>query len=61
MLVKAKNILTNQRGQGLTEYGLIIALIAIVCIGALTLLGPAIAQKFTDVKDEIESATPMGG
>jgi pilus assembly protein Flp/PilA len=51
-------ILKNQQGQGLTEYGLIIALIAIVCIGALIFLGPKIAAKFFDVGNEIEQAKP---
>ncbi len=30
-------------GQGLAEYGLILGLIAIACIGGLTLMGSAIA------------------
>lgn len=33
----------DEEGQGLAEYGLILALIAVVCIGALTLLGTGIA------------------
>jgi len=34
------NLLTrNQRGQGLAEYALILALIAVVVIAAVTLLG----------------------
>lgn len=32
----------DEEGQGLAEYGLILALIAVVCIGALTLLGGGI-------------------
>lgn len=32
----------DEEGQGLAEYGLILALIAVVCIGALTTLGGAI-------------------
>jgi pilus assembly protein Flp/PilA len=40
------------RGQGLVEYALIIALVAVVVIGALILLGPAIANIF----DSINSA-----
>ena len=28
-----------EEGQGLAEYGLILALVAVVCIGAVTLLG----------------------
>jgi pilus assembly protein Flp/PilA len=29
----------REEGQGLAEYGLILALIAVICIGALTILG----------------------
>ena len=50
MLKKFKNyvvsILTNEKGQGMVEYALIIGLVAIVVIAVLVLLGPAIAAKF---------------
>ena len=39
----------DEEGQGLAEYGLILALIAVVCIGALTAMGPAIATKLDAV------------
>jgi pilus assembly protein Flp/PilA len=29
----------GEKGQALAEYGLILALIAVICVGALTLLG----------------------
>lgn len=32
----------DEEGQGLAEYGLILALIAVVCVGALTALGTSI-------------------
>lgn len=35
----------REEGQGLAEYGLILALIAVVCIAALTALGTGIAAK----------------
>jgi pilus assembly protein Flp/PilA len=35
----------GEEGQGLAEYGLILALIAVVCIGALELLGTSISSK----------------
>ncbi|HEX9036558.1 MAG TPA: Flp family type IVb pilin [Ktedonobacterales bacterium] len=44
--------LRRARGQGLVEYALIIALVAVVVIGALILLGPQIAAIF----DKISSA-----
>lgn len=61
MLKLAKRILKDNRGQGMAEYGLILALIAIVCIGALVALGPEIADKFTEVKDALGSGSSMGG
>jgi pilus assembly protein Flp/PilA len=33
----------DEEGQGLAEYGLVLALIAVVCIGALTALGTGIS------------------
>jgi pilus assembly protein Flp/PilA len=36
-------------GQGLVEYALIIFLVAIFCIGALTLLGGAVEDVFTQI------------
>ncbi len=58
MLQKCKNVLSSQRGQGLSEYGLIIALIAVVSIAALIFLGPVIADKFFGVGNQIQNATP---
>jgi pilus assembly protein Flp/PilA len=40
-----------QRGQGLVEYALILALVAIVVIGILILLGPAIGSIFSQIKN----------
>ena len=39
-------IFRNEKGQGLTEYALIIALVAIVAVAALTLLGGQIDAIF---------------
>lgn len=39
----------EERGQGLTEYALIIALIAVVCIVAVLTLGNQISTLFTKV------------
>ncbi len=36
----------EEEGQGMVEYGLIIALVAIVYIAALVILGPKIANIF---------------
>lgn len=45
--------IAKEEGQGLAEYGLILALIAIVCIAALTLLGGNIANALNRVAGSI--------
>jgi len=39
----------SERGQTLVEYGLLLALIAIIVIAALLFLGPIISTLFTNV------------
>ena len=43
----------DEDGQGMAEYGLIIALIAVVVIGALTFMGTRIGAKFSEVNDAL--------
>ena len=45
--------LRNEKGQGLTEYALIIALVAIVAVAALTLLGGQIDSIFGNITTEL--------
>ncbi|HXK96699.1 MAG TPA: Flp family type IVb pilin [Limnochordia bacterium] len=54
MLAQLKRLLFDESGQGMVEYGLILALIAIVVIGALVVLGPKIAHIFRSIGDEID-------
>ena len=44
---------SREEGQGLAEYGLILALVAVVCIGAVTLLGGNISGVLTDLANSI--------
>jgi pilus assembly protein Flp/PilA len=37
----------REEGQGMVEYGLIIALVAVVAIAGLIIMGPKIAAMFT--------------
>jgi pilus assembly protein Flp/PilA len=48
----------SERGQTLVEYGLLIALIAVVVIAALLFLGPVVAGLFNDIGNTINSAPP---
>ena len=43
------NAARNEEGQGLVEYSLLILLIALVCIGALTLLGTSVGDFLNTV------------
>ncbi|MGE0598267.1 MAG: Flp family type IVb pilin [Dehalococcoidia bacterium] len=43
----------QEEGQGLAEYGLILALVAVVCIGAVTLLGSKISGVLNQLAGSI--------
>ncbi len=43
----------DEEGQGLAEYGLILALIAVICIAALRLLGTNISAALNQVAGSI--------
>lgn len=47
--VFVKYLIKDERGQSMAEYGIILALIAVVCIGAFTSLGTTINGKIGDV------------
>jgi pilus assembly protein Flp/PilA len=44
----------TDRGASLVEYALLVALIAVVCIAAVTLLGKNASSKFSSVASAIE-------
>ncbi len=52
------NVLKDERGQSLSEYGLLLALVAVVCIAALIFLGDKLVEKFRGVGQQIEQAAP---
>ncbi len=46
----------DEEGQTLVEYGLLLALIAIVVIAALIFLGPIVSQIFTNVGTNLQGS-----
>lgn len=44
----------SEQGAALVEYALLIALIAVVCIAAITLLGTNAKSKFSQVASQIQ-------
>jgi pilus assembly protein Flp/PilA len=47
----------TERGASLVEYALLVALIAVVCILAVTFLGKAATSKFSSVGTSIANAS----
>ncbi len=54
-----KNLLActmkDEQGQGMVEYGLIIALVAVVAIAGLILLGPKIKELFIQISNNLNT------
>ena len=46
-----KRLLREEEGQGMVEYGLIIALVSVVVIGALTALGGGLTSLFENLTE----------
>ncbi len=51
----ARLTVREEEGQGMVEYGLIIALVAIVVIAALVILGPKVAAIFNTASASLNS------
>jgi pilus assembly protein Flp/PilA len=45
--------ISSERGASLVEYALLVALIAVVCIGAITFLGNSADTKFSNVGSQL--------
>ena len=56
-----KKFFQNESGQGMVEYGLIIALVAIVVIAALKVLGPKVSGIFDEIGNNIDQASTTAG
>lgn len=45
MLSSLYSMMVNEDGQGMAEYSLILALVALACAGAFGILGPAVRDR----------------
>ncbi|MDP9223068.1 MAG: Flp family type IVb pilin [Actinomycetota bacterium] len=46
----------DERGASLVEYALLVALIAVVCIAAVSLLGSSASEKFSNIGSAISGS-----
>ncbi len=49
----------SETGQTLVEYGLLLALIAVVVIVALLFLGPIVAEMFNNIGNTLNNTPPQ--
>ncbi len=45
----------QERGQGLVEYAIILALVAVVVFAALAVMGPAVGNTFSTINHSLAS------
>jgi pilus assembly protein Flp/PilA len=43
----------DEEGASMVEYGLLVALIAVICMGAVALIGTSLNTKFTSVNTQL--------
>jgi pilus assembly protein Flp/PilA len=54
---KIRNFFKDESGASAVEYGLLVALIAVVIIGAVTALGTNLSGKFGEVSTAVGAAS----
>lgn len=53
MFAVLRNVLTDEQGATMVEYGIMVALIAAVCITVVTTLGAKVSNAFSTVNASI--------
>ena len=52
---RIEKVVVKEEGASLVEYALLVALIAVICIGIITTLGVNIQQRLTDIANALGS------
>lgn len=61
MVNKLKGLVVEEQGQGMTEYGLVLGLIAVAAVGAIIILRGHIVDLFNNAKTTVgDAANQMG-
>jgi pilus assembly protein Flp/PilA len=53
IIAQAKRLVRDEEGATMVEYGLMVALIAIVCIAAVTSIGTQLKTVFSDIANNL--------
>lgn len=56
MLTRLRAFARNDEGQDLIEYALLVALIAVICVGAVTFAGQQVLAIFTSIGNSLAAA-----
>jgi len=56
MIQRLRTFARNDEGQDLIEYALLVALIAVICVGAVTFAGKQVLAIFTSIGDSLAAA-----
>jgi pilus assembly protein Flp/PilA len=51
--IVSRRVARSEEGASMVEYALLLALVAVVCLGAVTLIGTSANDKFTSIANEI--------
>ncbi len=58
LITRLRMLRRNDSGQDLLEYALLVALIALVAIGAITTTGTGVSTVFQDISDQLGGGAP---
>ena len=58
LIARLRTLRRNDSGQDLLEYALLVALIALVAIGAITTTGQGVSSVFTDISTQLGGGAP---
>ncbi|MFL0267690.1 Flp family type IVb pilin [Candidatus Clostridium radicumherbarum] len=58
MLNIVKRLMVEEEGQGLTEYALVLGVIAVACIGIIAAFGTQITQAWTSIQQNLGNKLP---
>lgn len=56
LYIKMQNLLSQDEGQDLVEYALVIALISVACVAGMKPLATAIGSAFSNITSTLNSA-----